>query len=86
MERHFDEAGNETAVGIRVTCPNPLHGRHSKYRSARLGIATYGARAAEFYLGAWLTDAYAAPSKAEHRNPSKADVQAYAETVLMVEE
>lgn len=79
-EKHLNSDGTTRDEGLRVKCPNALHGSHSKFRSLRLGMGLNGPRACEFYLIAWVTKAFACTLEEHRKGPSSADVQAIAET------
>jgi hypothetical protein len=63
-------------LGLRVSCPNPLHPNCSKYRSVQCDAGIFGPRAAEFYLRAWLV-ASNNMSLAEHKRfrPTRAQTR-----------
>ena len=61
-----------------VRCCNPLHVRCNRSRSIQLQVGTYGPRAAEFYLGAWLSAAHRGDIDHAKWQPSASDIREYA--------
>ena len=45
-------------TGIRVQCPNPEHTGCVRFRSLHMWLDRFGERAAELYLGVWLSRAF----------------------------
>ena len=79
LELKKDSDGNILAEGLRVRCPNPNHD-HGLYRSLKLELDRFGQRSAEFYVGAWLMDAWTSDDTADHKKPNRASVQTFSET------
>lgn len=80
VERHFNPDLSIAAEGIRVTCPNPLHGGHSKYRARHVDVATFGPRAATYFIGAWVGCAYSCTADAHKKPPTRAQIREYMDT------
>ena len=72
-----DTAGDKD--GLRLYCK--FHKDCQKYRSRRLDPYGHGARAVEFYLGAWMERGRHIPEHLHHLHrgpPTRAEVEAYA--------
>ena len=65
---------------ISVRCRNPAHANCSRSRSTALQIGTYGPRAAEFYLEAWLLSSDTVSAEQRKSHPRAADIHAYADS------
>ncbi len=63
--------------GLRVMCMDPRHAKCSRYRSTALQVHKWGERAAEAYLGAWLS--FQCETREQHKafQPRDADIQRY---------
>ena len=63
-------------LGLRLSCPNPVHPNCSKYRSVQCDAGIFGRKASEYYLRAWLLASYTM-SLAEHKRfrPTRAQTR-----------
>ena len=67
--------------GIRIKCNNPEHGADcALYRSLLLDVGTFGPRAAEFYLMAWLLESHRSVEFHKKFKPGRALVREIADT------
>lgn len=63
---------------LGVKCINPAHGRCSKTRSMGLLTSRFGARAAEVYLGTWLSKAHDVDAQAHGKyTPTTEEMASY---------
>jgi hypothetical protein len=76
IERHQ----NRHDVGLRVQCQCIGHGDGCElYRSCKLQVATFGSKAAQYFVGTWLKAGSRFSTTAAHKayKPTIADVRAY---------
>ena len=69
--------------GLRLVCP--VHGGACrKFRSLRKEMHLYGAKAAQYFLGAWIMKSHALPMgehAKRHNDPTRTEVKAYIQRV-----
>lgn len=66
-------------IALRTRCGNPAHTKCDKCRSVVLDAGTFGPRAAEFLLMAWLLESHRPEDEHSSYRPSKAEVKAVAD-------
>ena len=80
-EARLEDRYNNLYVRLRIRCDNPSHGDCKTSKVVGKDVHLYGPRAAEGYLGAWLSASHRIPA-ADHRDrmrwrPSEGEIREY---------